>query len=142
MRKLRKAPIQYCVTLFLALTISGCSSGSKKKDQIISIQKRRIQILESQLRKKSMEIEKQKVCHWMEAGSEQIDMGSLKKWIQKKDWPQALRESHRLKEIYPKSPELSSYRYKIFMEMGLEEQAIRERQILRQLRASKSHKGG
>ena len=136
-----KAPIQYYLPLFLVLTISGCSSNSKE-DQMISIQKHRIQILESQLNKKSMEMEKQKVCHWMEAGWEQIDMGSLKKWIQKKDWPQALKESHRLKKIHPESIELSSYRYRIFMELGLEEQALREKQVLRELRASKSRKGG
>ena len=55
----------------------------------------------------------------------------------KKRWVDAIQLSSKIKKQYPKSKQLRSMRIKIFQEMGLKNQARREKAILKKLRAQR-----
>ena len=139
---MRKNQNKYCLFIGLFLIFTGCSLQSKK-NQLISIQKRRIKSLEAQLQKKSLEVDELKSnrlireSHWENKKKELV---SLKKLIKKKDWIPALKKSQVLKKKYPQSVKLRYYRYKILKRIGLKEQALKEKKVIKNLRAQRTKK--
>jgi len=83
----KKNQIKHCLLIGLFLTLSDCSFQSKKKDQLISIQSRRIKVLESQLQKKSKEVDQlksDKLIRKSHLKNEKKELAALKKLIKKK----------------------------------------------------------
>lgn len=126
---------KYCLPLMLLLIFSGCSS-SEKKNELLSLQKRRIQKLETQLEKKEQVIQKLKTDRWLNKPihkHEKLALLPLNKLIKDKRWAQALRLSSELKKSYPNSVKLRVQRYKIFSKLGLKKQALNERRAAKKL---------
>ena len=114
-----------CLTLITLITIAGCSTDSNK-NKIISIQKSRIQKLENQLQRKNEVIGQLKANKWVNKTvkkDESVFLAPLNTMIKKGQWIKALKESSRLKKLYPFSAQLRMMRVKIFNKMGLKQQA-------------------
>lgn len=138
-RKINK----YCLALSLVFIFSGCSSPSKK-NQLLSLQQRRIKKLEHQLKKKDRQIQKLKTSRWVNKPirkDETLAFKPLRQLIRQKNWPRALQVSSELKKQYSSSAQLRIYRYQIFSKMGLLEQANQEKRMARKLITSHNKKG-
>lgn len=124
---------KHCLSILTLFIVSGCALPTKK-DQVIGIQKVRIQKLEQQLENKNKVIAELKVQKWVKKPvkvDEALALKPLQRKIQKKQWIKALRLSSALKKQYPHSIELKKYRVMIFKKMGLNKQASREMSSLR-----------
>ncbi len=133
----------YCLWILGLFIVSGCASQTKKQN-LLGIQKIRIQKLEQQLAKKNEVIAKMKVRKWVSEPPpipETEALKPLKQKIAKKQWVSALRLSTQLKQSYPQSRTLIKYRVAIFKKMGLKKQAIQEiNDFKRELAKKKSKK--
>ncbi|MCJ8278251.1 MAG: hypothetical protein HRT44_08265 [Bdellovibrionales bacterium] len=138
-KKLFYNTFKCCFALLFITIIFGCSTKDKK-NQIISLQKKRIHKLEKQLRLKNSTIKKLKVKKWANEKvvvSSKQRLSQLQSLMAKKRWVDAIQLSSKIKKQYPKSKQLRSMRIRIFQEMGLKNQARREKAILQKLRAQR-----
>ena len=129
----------YCLWFAALFIVSGCSTQSKREN-IIGIQKIRIQKLEKQLARKNNVISKFKVQKWTRQAPsvpESKALKVLKNKMKNKQWVSALKLSGKLKEFYPKSITLAKYRMLIFKKMGLKKQAFKEYKFIKARRALK-----
>ncbi len=127
----------YCLFLSSLFIVSGCATSGKQK-RILNVQQRRIQSLEKELVRKQRVISKLKANRWAKKPvkkSIKLAIRPLVKAVKKKDWVRALKLSSKLKEEYPRNKLLARYRYSIFKKMGLEKQAIAERNRYKKLQA-------
>lgn len=126
--------------MILVLIFAGCANFDKQGD-LVKIQKQRINKLERQLSYKQKQVDRLKLRRWMnkpvsaQSGKQFV---RLKKLVKAKKWVMALKESNRLKRMYPKSVKVAMYRAQIFKKMGLRKQAESERRSAKDLRARNS----
>ena len=130
-----------CIVILSLIIVSGCSSKSKK-EKILAIQKRRIHSLSTQLQEKEALIEKLKNQKWVKVDVKKSPpLKQLHGLVKSKRWIAALKESSRLKKIYPQSIPLRKYRYQIFSSMGLEKQALNEKKVWARLKNAATPRG-
>ena len=130
---------KYCALALTVTILSGCSTPEKKQ-QLLSLQKRRILKLEKQVTKQTKYIDKLKAQKWTNKPvrvGEKLALRRLKKIMRQKKWVKALKLSSRIKKRYPKSRTLAKYRYVIFSKMGLTKQADSENRRFRKLQANR-----
>lgn len=137
-KKLKLIGIKHCLLLSTLIIFAGCSTSPEKQDQIMSVQKRRIANLEKALDQKQKVITELKANRWANKPvkkSLKLALRPMIKQIKLKNWVKALKMSSDLKEKYPNSLILTKYRYSIFKKMGLDNQALQEKQRFDKLQA-------
>ncbi len=114
-----------CIQGLILITLIGCSTF-QQKTEVISLQKKRIQRLEREVKRRDQQISKMEnklFVKTLQKDNEKKSLLKLKKMIGQKQWLQALQMSSRLKKQYPRSATLTQYRAIIFKRMGLKRQA-------------------
>ena len=127
-KKYKKILNKCCFWIIPLIIVSGCS-GKTKRDQLLKLQRVRIQKLERHLQAKENLIENLKAQRWVRSPVQKpvaLELKALKGLIRKKDWVGALKLSGKLKKDYPRSIPLAKYRASIFKKMGLRKQARAE----------------
>jgi len=130
-----------CIQGLILITLIGCSTFTQKSE-VISLQKKRIQRLEQEVKRRDQKISKienKLFVKSLQKENEKKSLLKLKKMMGQKQWLEALQESARLKKQYPRSATLTQYRAIIFKRMGLKRQAQLEYNQFKALSAGPSN---